>query len=141
MPPVPPPLLGFRRASPSSPCPSRGRKMHNTRIRTPRARNLISTYFADQFDKTIWFYRRACPRAVEFVSIISYLFPRKQREALLGDLLEDIDELQTQHVNPLRIWFTLIWQLSIILLSLGPRLVKWFALGWLVDKVKHWWAA
>lgn len=66
-------------------------------------------------------------RLSNWLRLASLLLPRHQRERVLGDLLEDIEELRATGVVAWRIWLFVHWQL---LVCMPAKL--WSALCWIV---------
>lgn len=64
-------------------------------------------------------------RAEKWVVSLSFWIPRKYREAIVGDMLEDCHELRELGKSEHRIWVHVLWQLVIALVLLWPASIKY----------------
>lgn len=76
-------------------------------------------------------------RTDRWVESVSFWIPRKNREAIMGDIQEDCVELRELGKSEWRIRANVIWQLSICALRMWPAAVKAALLAWVVAKFRE----
>lgn len=74
-------------------------------------------------------------RVLEF---FSYMVPRKNREAIMGDLREDIVEMSEKGYSGWYITFIMVKELVYALITQWPSVLKIGLWAWLGAKVKQW---
>lgn len=68
---------------------------------------------------------------------LSYMVPRKHREPLVGDLLEDIADRRRAGWGNGRIWIMVLCQLLVMLLE-WPAVWKLAISSWLISSLRRW---
>ena len=66
---------------------------------------------------------RPCQKPERWLTSLCFWIPRKHREAIRGDILEDCHELRDQGFGEWRIRAHVLWQTAIAVVGLWPRVV------------------
>ncbi len=77
-----------------------------------------SHYFPDSILTTIIKHHPGRPEHLLFA--MSFWIPRKYREALVGDIMEDCQELRSLGKSKRRIFVHIFWQLAVVVVTLLP---------------------
>lgn len=85
-----------------------------------RHQTMSSSELAKTIGSISFFYDESEKMTEKWLTSLSYWFPRKHREVIVGDLLEDCHELRALGKSEWRIRIHVIWQLALALIMLRP---------------------
>jgi hypothetical protein len=85
-----------------------------------------------------WLRQGACANTDRWMLSFSFWIPRRYRQAIMGDLIEDREDMRSLGKSEWRIRAHVVWQIAISALSLWPAAAKGVLFGTLLAKLRQW---